>query len=88
MNTRINRRKMQCPYNKEVYCQISSKNCQNCGWNPQIAWDRLSNFDIFPDYKSLPTFGYQDGEVVYIYRDCTLYPYTMIDEVWCPLPYD
>lgn len=34
-------RKQECPYNKEALCLPSKRQCDTCGWNPEVAKQRL-----------------------------------------------
>lgn len=35
---------IECPYSNVVKCYSSCKNCEKCGWNPEVAERRLKEF--------------------------------------------
>lgn len=36
--------KIKCPHNDAVGCFPSQRNCNRCGWNPDVAKERLEKF--------------------------------------------
>lgn len=36
--------KILCPYNDAVGCFPSKKNCDRCGWKPEVSKARLEKF--------------------------------------------
>ena len=42
MNEYINQQdKPDCPYQETVACDLSERRCNKCGWNPEVAEQRL-----------------------------------------------
>lgn len=38
-----------CIYNPAIICSPRCRNCESCGWNPQVAKARLKKIGYRPD---------------------------------------
>ncbi len=45
-----------CDYNDQVVCD--KRECYHCGWDPEVAHERLTEYRGFPKLYRIPFTGY------------------------------